>query len=39
MTDLSRRELAVLAPLVVLTIYHGVHPAPCSTPSRPRPTP
>jgi NADH-quinone oxidoreductase subunit M len=28
MTDLSRRELAVLAPLVVLTIYYGVHPAP-----------
>jgi NADH-quinone oxidoreductase subunit M len=28
MTDLSRRELAVLAPLVVLTIYYGIHPAP-----------
>jgi NADH-quinone oxidoreductase subunit M len=27
-TDLSRREVAILAPLVLLTIYYGVHPAP-----------
>jgi NADH-quinone oxidoreductase subunit M len=27
-TDLSGREVAILAPLVVLTIYYGVHPAP-----------
>ena len=26
--DLSPREIAILAPLVVLTIYYGVHPAP-----------
>ena len=26
--DLSPREIALLAPLVVLTIYYGVHPAP-----------
>ena len=26
--DLSLREIAILAPLVVLTIYYGVHPAP-----------
>ncbi|MGL4495558.1 MAG: NADH-quinone oxidoreductase subunit M [Beijerinckiaceae bacterium] len=28
MTDLTRREMAVLAPLVVLTIYYGVRPGP-----------
>jgi NADH-quinone oxidoreductase subunit M len=27
-TDLSPRELALLVPLVVLTIYYGVHPGP-----------
>jgi NADH-quinone oxidoreductase subunit M len=26
--DLSTREIAILAPLVVLTIYYGVHPQP-----------
>ena len=26
--DLSPREIAILAPLVLLTIYYGVHPAP-----------
>lgn len=26
--DLSPREIAILAPLVILTIYYGVHPAP-----------
>jgi NADH-quinone oxidoreductase subunit M len=26
--DLDRREMIILAPLVVLTIYYGVHPAP-----------
>jgi NADH-quinone oxidoreductase subunit M len=26
--DLTPREMAILAPLVVLTIYYGVHPAP-----------
>ena len=26
--DLSRREIAILAPLVALTIYYGVHPQP-----------
>jgi NADH-quinone oxidoreductase subunit M len=26
--DLSPREIALLAPLVVLTIFYGVHPAP-----------
>jgi NADH-quinone oxidoreductase subunit M len=26
--DLDRREIIILAPLVVLTIYYGVHPAP-----------
>jgi NADH-quinone oxidoreductase subunit M len=26
--DLDRREMAMLAPLVVLTIYYGFHPAP-----------
>jgi NADH-quinone oxidoreductase subunit M len=28
MSDLSRREVALLAPLLLLTIYYGVHPAP-----------
>ena len=28
MTDLNTREVAILAPLIVLTIYYGVHPAP-----------
>ncbi len=28
MLDLSPREIAILAPLLVLTIYYGVHPAP-----------
>jgi NADH-quinone oxidoreductase subunit M len=28
LTDLSPREIAILAPLVVLTIYYGVHPGP-----------
>ncbi len=28
MLDLSAREVAILLPLVVLTIYYGVHPAP-----------
>ena len=28
MTDLNRREIAVLAPLVFLTIYYGVRPGP-----------
>jgi NADH-quinone oxidoreductase subunit M len=28
MTDLSTREIAILAPLVILTIYYGVHPQP-----------
>jgi NADH-quinone oxidoreductase subunit M len=27
-TDLDRREIAILAPLVVLTIYYGFHPSP-----------
>jgi NADH-quinone oxidoreductase subunit M len=27
-TDLDRREIAILAPLVVLTIYYGIHPSP-----------
>ena len=27
-TDLDRREMLILAPLVVLTIYYGVHPGP-----------
>ncbi len=26
--DLSPREIAILAPLVVLTVYYGIHPAP-----------
>ncbi len=26
--DLSPREIAILAPLIVLTLYYGVHPAP-----------
>jgi NADH-quinone oxidoreductase subunit M len=26
--DLSPREIAILTPLVILTIYYGVHPAP-----------
>jgi NADH-quinone oxidoreductase subunit M len=26
--DLSTREIAILAPLVVLTLYYGVHPQP-----------
>ncbi len=26
--DVSPREIAILAPLVVLTIYYGIHPAP-----------
>jgi NADH-quinone oxidoreductase subunit M len=26
--DLSKREMVILAPLVVLTIYYGVHPQP-----------
>jgi NADH-quinone oxidoreductase subunit M len=26
--DLSRREIVILAPLVVLTIYYGIHPQP-----------
>jgi len=26
--DLSAREVAILAPLVILTIYYGVHPQP-----------
>jgi NADH-quinone oxidoreductase subunit M len=26
--DLSRREIALLAPLVLLTIYYGFHPQP-----------
>ena len=26
--DLSAREIAILAPLVILTIYYGVHPQP-----------
>ena len=28
LTDLSAREVAILAPLVVLTIYYGIHPGP-----------
>ncbi len=28
MTDLNTREVAILAPLIILTIYYGVHPAP-----------
>jgi NADH-quinone oxidoreductase subunit M len=28
MTDLNTREIAILAPLIILTIYYGVHPAP-----------
>jgi NADH-quinone oxidoreductase subunit M len=28
MLDLSGREIAVFAPLVVLTLYYGIHPAP-----------
>ncbi len=28
LTDLSPREMAILAPLVLLTIYYGVHPGP-----------
>jgi NADH-quinone oxidoreductase subunit M len=28
MLDLSPREIAILAPLVILTIYYGIHPAP-----------
>jgi NADH-quinone oxidoreductase subunit M len=28
MTDLSAREIAILVPLVVLTIYYGAHPQP-----------
>jgi NADH-quinone oxidoreductase subunit M len=28
MADLSWREMAILAPLVVLTLYYGVHPQP-----------
>jgi NADH-quinone oxidoreductase subunit M len=27
-TDLSAREIATIAPLLVLTIYYGVHPQP-----------
>ena len=27
-TDLSVREIAILAPLVLLTVYYGVHPGP-----------
>jgi NADH-quinone oxidoreductase subunit M len=26
--DLSRREIVILAPLVVLVLYYGVHPQP-----------
>jgi NADH-quinone oxidoreductase subunit M len=26
--DLNGREIAVLAPLLILTIYYGVHPQP-----------
>jgi NADH-quinone oxidoreductase subunit M len=26
--DLSAREIAILTPLVILTIYYGVHPQP-----------
>ena len=26
--DLSPREIAILGPLVLLTLYYGVHPAP-----------
>jgi NADH-quinone oxidoreductase subunit M len=26
--DLSPREVAILAPLILLTIYYGVHPGP-----------
>jgi len=28
LTDLSAREVAILAPLVVLTVYYGIHPGP-----------
>jgi NADH-quinone oxidoreductase subunit M len=28
LADLDRREIAILAPLVLLTIYYGVHPGP-----------
>jgi NADH-quinone oxidoreductase subunit M len=28
LTDLSFREVAILAPLVVLTVFYGIHPAP-----------
>jgi NADH-quinone oxidoreductase subunit M len=28
MLDLSPREIAIMAPLVILTIYYGIHPAP-----------
>ncbi len=37
MTDLSAREVAILAPLVVLTIYYGMHPGAhsgCAAPVR-----
>ena len=34
--DLSAREIAILAPLVVLVIFFGVYPARSSTPARPR---
>ena len=33
--DLSPREVAILVPLVVLTIYYGVHPAPVINASMP----
>jgi NADH-quinone oxidoreductase subunit M len=29
MFDLSRREIAILVPLVVLTIFFGVYPMKC----------
>jgi NADH-quinone oxidoreductase subunit M len=28
MLDLSPRELSILVPLVVLTIFYGIHPGP-----------
>ncbi len=36
--DLDRREMAMLAPLVLLVIYYGVQPGRSSTPARPRST-
>ena len=29
--DLGWREMAIIAPLVVLTIVFGIYPKPCST--------